>query len=162
MQKKDGKEVSHYKVVASNATAQTLTFARVLLGEEGELTLADVTNRGFDFQVSQSSVAELWEGGPPLEVKLERMADVVDTRQKGTGFKDVKDAVRLIPESLALKHPTLSSHRIHPCNSQGSPCTVDSKTAVNERLLSKDRFLLFVCVPRWSAFLFVCKGGEWS
>ena len=100
---------------------------------------------------SQSSIADLWEGGPPAVVKLERMADVVATRQKGTGFKDVKDAVRPIPEFWSLNHPTVSSHRIHPC--QGSPVTVDSKTSVQERLLSKD--LLFM-----NQEYVVCTAGE--
>ena len=117
--KKEGEEIPHFKVVASNATVETLTFAKVHLTEEGELELAFRDNRGFDFQVSQSWIAVLWEGGPPAVVKLERMADLVATRQKGTGFKDVKDALRLIPEFLSLMHPAVTSHRIHPC--QGSP-----------------------------------------
>ena len=146
----DGAEIIRCRVLADNRNTSTITFAKVDQSSlDDVLQLSFVDRRGFDYEVSQSTVQGIWEvcKSTPVEFVLERMADVIDTRPKG--FKSLHDAVRLLPETLAIKHPVVSSHRLWPLASAGQPATSASSAPCKERLLTEDLTFTFRLRKMW-------------
>ena len=59
------------RVLADNRSVQTITLVRVFVQpSDWELTISRVSFRGFDFQVSQAALVEVWrEGAPKAQTK---------------------------------------------------------------------------------------------